>query len=92
MSSELEFNYKIFSINQIPENRELNNFWIDCYIKPTLQLRYKNLVIIDFLIKEPPKSIEWYGDCLTCKLKSPFYLDYKVKIYCMYSCLILQNF
>jgi hypothetical protein len=90
MSSELEFNYKIFSINQTPENRELNNFWIDCYIKPTLQLRYKNLVVIDFLIKEPPKSIEWYGDCLTCKLKSPFYLDYKVKIYCMYSFLILE--
>ena len=54
MSSELEFNYKIFSINQIPENRELNTFWIDCYIKPTLQLRYKNLVIVDFLIKDPP--------------------------------------
>ena len=90
MSSELEFNYKIFSINQTPVNRELNNFWIDCYIKPNLQLRYKNLVIIDFLIKDSPKSIEWYGDCLTCKLKSPFYFDFKIKIYCMFSCLILE--
>ena len=90
MSSELEFSYKIFSINQTPEKRELDNFWIDCYIKPTLQLRYKNLIIIDFLIKDQPKSIEWYGDCLSCKLKSPYYLDFKVKIYCMYSHLILE--
>nr|WP_147664530.1 trehalase family glycosidase [Candidatus Prometheoarchaeum syntrophicum]QEE17642.1 alpha-glucosidase [Candidatus Prometheoarchaeum syntrophicum] len=90
MSSELEFNYKIFSINQSSKNREPNNFWIDCYLKPNLQLRYKNLIIIDFLIKDPPKSIEWYGDCLLCKLKSPFYIDFKIKIYCMFSCLILE--
>ncbi|MHA1767313.1 MAG: MGH1-like glycoside hydrolase domain-containing protein [Promethearchaeota archaeon] len=90
MSSELEFNYKIFSINHELDKKELRDFWIDCYIKQNLQLKYKNHILIDFLIKDPPKSIEWYGDCLTCKLKSPFYLDFKIKIYCIKSYLILE--